>query len=607
MKAMKCPFLTRIPMKNVRQYAPQLLQIADQCPVMGHVMKHSTSHKDQGLHVDTEVKQPSKCPFLSLAQQTGPEVNNDVINLTAVANISLQADSKPTVLAGLEELEENAESRESTPERDVATEGSLGNLLVEAAKQQYGANLSPIKDYKPTGSEEQHDGNTSVVFDYERFFEEKIEAKKKDSSYRIFKKVARLGPSFPVAEEHTNGTKQITVWCSNDYLGMSWHPKVQEAVVEALYKHGAGAGGTRNISGNSPHHEKLESELAQLHQKEAALLFTSCYVANDTTLETLAKMLPGCQIFSDSGNHASMIQGIRNSRMPKHIFRHNDPQHLEELLRTVDVSIPKIVAFETVHSMTGAVCPLQELLEVSHKYGAITFIDEVHAVGLYGRHGAGIGEREGLLQDMDVISGTLGKAFGNIGGYIASTSRLVDLVRSYGTGFIFTTSLPPTVLYGATASIRILKSEEGRQLRNTHQENVKYLRDQLMNTGLPVIHCPSHIIPIHVGDPILCKKLADELMSKYSIYVQPINYPTVPKGQELLRVAPTPHHTHNMMNYFVNAALSVWLDNDLELKTNCSVECDYCQQPLKFEWFTARERPVCNGMKCDDYLLKAVQ
>ena len=298
--------------------------------------------------------------------------------------------------------------------------------------------------------------------------------------------------------EYSWGEKPITVWCSNDYLGMSRHPEVIDAVREALDKYGAGAGGTRNISGNSMGHEMLEKRLADLHQKEAGLLFTSCFVANDSTLFTLAKSLPGCHIFSDAGNHASMIQGIKNSQVPKHIFRHNDVAHLEELLSKVDKNIPKIVAFETVHSMTGDISPHEALCDVAHKYGALTFVDEVHAVGLYGFHGAGVGERDYCLDKMDMISGTLGKAFGNVGGYIVSSAKLIDMVRSYAAGFIFTTSLPPTVLYGAMASVNILASEEGRALRATHQKTVAYMKSNLSSAGLPVIPSPSHIIPIKV-------------------------------------------------------------------------------------------------------------
>ncbi|MGH0182557.1 UNVERIFIED_CONTAM: hypothetical protein FKN15_010021 [Acipenser sinensis] len=336
-----------------------------------------------------------------------------------------------------------------------------------------------------------------------------------------------------------------------------------ETFRETLRQHGAGAGGTRNISGTSKFHVELEHELADLHGKDAALLFSSCFVANDSTLFTLAKMLPGCEIYSDAGNHASMIQGIRNSGATKFIFRHNDVNHLRELLEKSDPSTPKIVAFETVHSMDGAVCPLEEMCDVAHEFGGITFVDEVHAVGLYGARGGGIGDRDRIMDKMDIISGTLGKAFGCVGGYIASTATLVDTVRSYAAGFIFTTSLPPMLLAGAKESIQTLKSEEGRALRRKHQRNVKLMRQMLMDAGLPVVHCPSHIIPIRVSDAAKNTEVSDLLMSRYNIYVQAINYPTVARGEELLRIAPTPHHTPQMMNFFVatgsmDSCLMVW-------------------------------------------------
>ncbi|KAG8538697.1 hypothetical protein GDO81_022195 [Engystomops pustulosus] len=288
-------------------------------------------------------------------------------------------------------------------------------------------------------------------------------------------------------------------------------------------------------------------------------------------------MLPGCEIYSDAGNHASMIQGIRNSRVPKYVFRHNDAAHLRELLKNSDPYTPKIVAFETVHSMDGAVCPLEEMCDVAHEFGAITFVDEVHAVGLYGARGGGIGDRDGVMSKMDIISGTLGKAFGCVGGYIASTSALIDTVRSYAAGFIFTTSLPPMLLAGAMASVRVLKSEEGQALRRQHQRNVKLLRQMLMDAGLPVVHCPSHIIPIRVADAAKNTEICDQLMSKYDIYVQAINYPTVPRGEELLRIAPTPHHTPQMMSYFLGAYLlpetaenAVKTSNSTRVFSSCS-------------------------------------
>ncbi|XP_050737070.1 5-aminolevulinate synthase, erythroid-specific, mitochondrial-like isoform X2 [Eriocheir sinensis] len=438
-------------------------------------------------------------------------------------------------------------------------------------------------------------------FPYNEFFQKQIAQKKADHSYRVFKKVIRLADQFPKAKEYSYGEKEVTVWCSNDYLGMSRHKEVRAAVRASLEMHGAGAGGTRNISGNTVLHEALEAKLASIHQKDAALLFTSCYVANDSTLYTLAKALPGCHIFSDEGNHASMIQGIRNSGAPKHIFRHNDPKHLEELLKSVDVSIPKIVAFETVHSMTGAVCPLSELCDVAHNYGAITYVDEVHAVGLYGEKGAGIGDRDGLQHKIDIVSGTLGKAFGNIGGYISGDAALVDMIRSYAAGFIFTTSLPPTVVSGATAAISILSGPEGRALRTKHQEVVGYLRTLLMEKGLPVEHCPSHILPIHVGDPLLCTKVSDELIRNYGHYVQAINYPTVPRGQEKLRIAPTPNHTKPMMDQFVKDLLVVWKELGLPLgNKSCPEECMFCKKPLLFKALESREpcRTACDKPYC---------
>ncbi|XP_013782950.1 5-aminolevulinate synthase, erythroid-specific, mitochondrial-like [Limulus polyphemus] len=441
------------------------------------------------------------------------------------------------------------------------------------------------------------DKKTVSAFCYEDFFQEQIAIKKKDHSYRIFRKVNRIAEKFPLAQEDSIGTPFITVWCSNDYLGMSRHPEVKKAVIEAVERHGCGAGGTRNISGNSPFHELLEKELALLHQKDAALLFTSCFVANDSTLFTLAKSLPGCHVFSDAGNHASMIQGVRNSGAFKHIFRHNDPEHLDQLLSKIHVNVPKIVAFETVHSMTGAVCPLEEMCDVSHKHGALTFVDEVHAVGLYGENGAGIGERDKVMHKMDIISGTLGKAFGNIGGYIASTAPLVDTVRSYAAGFIFTTSLPPSVLKGALTSIRILKSEEGRILRNKHQENVRYLRKALMDGGIPVVHCPSHIIPVHVGDPWYSTSVSNNLISKHGHYVQAINYPTVSRGEEKLRIAPTPFHTQAMMGAFVRDLVTVWNSLNLPFKDQiCSKECKFCKRPLLLEELESWVLPPCGKL-----------
>ncbi|KAJ6222121.1 hypothetical protein RDWZM_000666 [Blomia tropicalis] len=425
-------------------------------------------------------------------------------------------------------------------------------------------------------------GNKKENFNYESFFLEQIMKKKQDHSYRIFKKVARDAKNFPYANEFSNGCKQIKVWCSNDYMGITTHPEVKKAIIDAVETYGSGSGGTRNISGNTPCHYELEDELAQLHRKESALVFTSCFVANDSTLYTMAKLLPGCHIFSDAGNHASMIHGIRNSGVPKHIFRTCDPDHLESLLKKVDYKLPKIVAFETVHSMTGDICPIERLCDVAHKYNAITFVDEVHAVGLYGKHGAGIAERDDVMHKVDIVSGTLGKAFGNVGGYIASSKALVDMIRSYAAGFIFTTSLPPTVLRGALTAIRILKGKEGQMLREAHQRKVEYFKLRLKEEGIPQMKSPSHIIPIPIGNPWLSNWLSNELLNRYGHYVQAINYPTVSKGQERLRIAPTPMHSFEMIDEFIDHFVHVWQRSGLPMhqdRIDASSVCGHCHQP----------------------------
>ncbi|KAK7896697.1 hypothetical protein WMY93_022022 [Mugilogobius chulae] len=444
------------------------------------------------------------------------------------------------------------------------------------------------------------DNMVGPCYDYDRFFVEKISEKKQDHTYRVFKTVNRSAHSFPFAQDFSVAGREgaeVSVWCSNDYLGMSRHPRVIKAISSALDRHGAGAGGTRNISGTSNYHVALEKELAQLHQKSGALVFSSCFVANDSTLFTLAKMLPGCEIYSDAGNHASMIQGIRNSGAKRFIFRHNDSKHLEELLRKSDPKTPKIVAFETVHSMDGAICPLEELCDVAHRYGALTFVDEVHAVGLYGAHGAGVGERDNIMHKIDIVSGTLGKAFGCVGGYIASSAALVDTVRSYAAGFIFTTALPPMVLSGALESVRVLKSVEGQALRRAHQRNVKHMRQLLMDRGLPVVNCPSHIIPIRVGNAELNTKVCDTLLEKYNIYVQAINYPTVPRGEELLRLAPSPHHHPDMMEYFVDKLVEVWQEAGLALNNPNLASCNFCNRPLHFDLMSEWEKSYFGNME----------
>jgi 5-aminolevulinate synthase len=391
--------------------------------------------------------------------------------------------------------------------------------------------------------------------DYEACFRERVLALKSEGRYRVFNDLERRVGKFPHAYSHTVG-KDITIWCSNDYLGMGQHPKVLEAMHTALDTLGAGAGGTRNISGSHHPMTELETTLAQLHQKEAALVFTSGYIANEASLNVIPSLLNGCVVFSDECNHASMIHGIRHSRAEKKVFRHNDMAHLRELLETTDPSLPKLIAFESVYSMDGDIGHIKQICDLADEFNAITYLDEVHAVGMYGEHGAGVAEREGIAHRVDIIQGTLGKAYGVMGGYIAASSMLVDMVRSYAPGFIFTTSLPPTLAAGANASIRHLMTSQAE--RTAHQANAAKLKTMLQDAGIPHIKTNTHIVPVLIGDPVLCKAACDMLMNDHSIYVQPINYPTVPRGTERLRITPSPLHTEAMMVEFVSALKAVF-------------------------------------------------
>ena len=399
--------------------------------------------------------------------------------------------------------------------------------------------------------------------DYERFFSDRLAGLRNDGRYRVFADLERHAGDFPRASHHASGrVEDVTVWCSNDYLGMGQHPGVVAAMHEALDKVGAGAGGTRNISGTSHYHVLLEEELADLHRTEASLLFTSGYVANEATLGTLGQTLPGCVIVSDADNHASMIAGIRYSRAEKKIFRHNDVEHLDRLLAECDPDAPKIVAFESLYSMDGDFAPIAEICDVAERHGAMTYLDEVHAVGLYGERGAGVAERDGVMDRVDIVQGTLAKAFGVVGGYIAGSAAMVDFIRSHASGFIFTSSLPPAIAAGARASIRHVKS--AGTLRERHQERARALKVRLREARLPLMPSPSHIVPVFVGDPVRCKQVTDALMDLHGIYVQPINYPTVPKGTERLRLTPTPLHDDAAMDRLVAALQDVWSQLDLK-------------------------------------------
>jgi 5-aminolevulinate synthase len=407
-------------------------------------------------------------------------------------------------------------------------------------------------------------GEHGTSLDYNRIFQAAIERLHDEGRYRVFIDILRERGRYPNAKCFAghNGPKPITVWCSNDYLGMGQHPGVIAAMEEALHEVGAGSGGTRNIGGNTHYHVELEAELADLHGKEAALLFTSGYVSNEAALSTLGKLLPGCVIFSDELNHASMIAGIRTSGCEKRVFRHNDLEHLEELLAAEDADTPKLIAFESVYSMDGDVAPIAAICDLADRYGALTYLDEVHAVGMYGARGGGISERDAVADRVTIVEGTLGKAFGVMGGYVAADRNIVDCIRSYAPGFIFTTSLSPVLVAGALASVRHLKASD--EERRAQQAAAAMLKAKFADAGLPVMDSSTHIVPLLVGCPLKAKRISDILLAEYGLYVQPINYPTVPRGTERLRFTPGPWHDEAMQDELTGALVEVW--DRLEMK-----------------------------------------
>ena len=400
--------------------------------------------------------------------------------------------------------------------------------------------------------------------DYDMFFKSRLDELKREGRYRIFADLERQAGRFPRATRHIDGVRsEVTVWCSNDYLGMGQHPDVLAAMHAAIDGCGAGAGGTRNISGTNHYQVLLEQELADLHEKEAALLFGSGWIANMTTLSTLCRMLPDCVVFSDALNHNSMIEGIVHARVEKRLFRHNDVADLERQLAACPPDRPKLVAFESVYSMDGDIAPIGEICDVCERYDAMTFLDEVHAVGMYGERGAGVAERDRQMHRISIVQGTLAKAFGVVGGYIAGSAPLCDFIRSYGTGFIFSSAMPPAVAAGALASVRYLKTHP--ELRHRHQERAATVKRRLREAGIPMIPSQSHIVPVLVGDPAVCKEISDDLLNRFGIYVQPINYPTVPRGTERLRLTPTPLHSDADINDLVTALRHAWRRADLRI------------------------------------------
>eukprot|EP00126_Sphaerothecum_destruens_P002550 Sdes_comp15981_c0_seq1m5137 len=585
-----CPFLGKTTVEALKKETP--LRLALDCPFMSVVLASRSLHTTpnvacfskkakvaesgadastcQSIAVEIENYKSSSFEEPKLTKTTppkrrefkSPEEYKCFIQGHVKAMKGVSADEMLNICPAFEEV------ARAIPKRKLASPPATDRKPHVAAWKPFASGSAE------SGRQKEKSGARWDLGQYMQHFDAEIQKKKQDKSYRVFKNINRLAHDYPHAHTHTpcGERKKVTVWCSNDYLGMSGHPKVVKSIQETLEMYGSGAGGTRNIAGNGSLHERLEKELADLHQKSAALVFSSCFVANDATLCTLARSLPNCIFYSDEMNHASMIQGIRNSRAEKRIFRHNDLGHLEALLQSSDPLAPKIIAFESVYSMSGTIAPIGDICALAKKYGALTFLDEVHAVGMYGPTGAGVAQQMNVMHHVDIISGTLGKAFGVVGGYIAASQLMVDMIRSYAPGFIFTTSLPPMVVSGALASVRHLKGSGVE--REQQRVNARKMKAFLQQRGFPVMQNPSHIVPVMVGSAEIAQRLCDQLLDIHGIYVQSINFPTVPKGSERLRITPSPKHTEAMMMTFIDALTDVWLRNGLQLVADSAVRED---------------------------------
>lgn len=543
----RCPFL------NAAQglsspLIPALVQSFKAfCPFLGSLETRRQENRTENFGMASETK------YDSITTGMASETKFD--HITTDANGSSYCDFQRTV--------STAEPCMSDFKNFVPFIADLKPALKrQKSKADVSSNITETKACEATVDMKKHKAQSVQIL------QNKIAQIKSEGRYRVFFDIEREAGNYPKALKHSADANmapdEIITFCSNDYLCMGQHPNVTTAMKNVIDKNGAGAGGTRNISGTTPHHSALERELSSLHDKERSLVFSSCFVANDAAISTLGKLLPGCEIYSDADNHSSLIEGIKHSGCPKHIFRHNDYTHLEELLSKSPADVPKLIVFESVYSMDGDIAPIKEILDVADKYGALTFLDEVHAVGMYGATGAGVAEQRGLSGRVSIISGTLAKAFGVMGGYIASSATVVDAVRSFAPGFIFTSALPPCVVAGATASIQHLKiSSTERELQ---QARALFLKDLLREARIPYIHSESHIVPVMIGNADLCKKASDLLLKKHRLYVQPINYPTVPRGTERLRFTPSPMHTPEMLQTAVAALKDVWQTLELPLR-----------------------------------------